>query len=70
MIQKGTATFCPMLANKRVSFFGEVTTALAVAQARNASELTEGDYDELPVHLARKADGTTMHFDALENLAF
>ena len=70
---QGAAPFRPMLANKRVRFVGEaiaVIVAETPAQARDAAELIECEYDELPVHLAIAPGGETIHSEAPENLAF
>ncbi|MAT88067.1 MAG: xanthine dehydrogenase [Aestuariivita sp.] len=70
---KGAAPFRPMLADKRVRFVGEAIAAIIAdtpAQARDAGELIECDYDELPVHLALAPGGETIHPEAPENLAF
>ena len=70
---QGAAPFRPILANKRVRFVGEaiaVIVAETPAQARDAAELIECEYDELPVHLAIAPGGETIHSEAPENLAF
>jgi carbon-monoxide dehydrogenase large subunit len=62
-----------MLANKRVRFVGEAIAFIVAgtpAQARDAAELIECDYDELPVHLAIAPGGKTIHPEAPNNLAF
>jgi carbon-monoxide dehydrogenase large subunit len=70
---KGAAPSRPMLANKRVRFVGEAIAFIVAgtpAQARDAAELIECDYDELPVHLAIAPGGKTIHPEAPNNLAF
>ena len=69
---KGAAPSRPMLANKRVRFVGEAIAFIVAgtpAQARDAAELIECDYDELPVHLAIAPGGKTIHPEAPNNLA-
>ncbi|MDJ0821205.1 MAG: xanthine dehydrogenase family protein molybdopterin-binding subunit [Paracoccaceae bacterium] len=70
---KGAAPKRPFLAEGRVRFVGEaiaVIIADTLQQARDAAELIEFDYDELPVHLDLAAGGPTIHPEAPENRAF
>ena len=70
---KAAAPRRPLLAEGRVRFVGELV-AMVVAetldQARDAIELIEFDYDDLPVHLAIAPGGEALHDEAPENRAF
>ncbi|MFZ7090164.1 xanthine dehydrogenase family protein molybdopterin-binding subunit [Primorskyibacter sp. 2E233] len=63
----------PFLAEDRLRFVGE-PVALVVAetleQAKDAAELIELDYDELPVHMELVAAGEPLHPEAPDNRAF
>lgn len=63
----------PVLAKDKVRFVGE-PVALVVAdslnQAKDATELIEIDFEELPAHLELKAGGEEIHKEAPGNLAF
>ena len=69
----GAAPERPVLARGRLRFVGEAI-ALVVAdtleQARDAVELIELDYDELPVHVALAPGGAPIHPEAPDNIAF
>ncbi|KRS15940.1 xanthine dehydrogenase family protein molybdopterin-binding subunit [Roseovarius indicus] len=70
---KGAAPRRPLLAEGRVRFVGEAV-AMVVAdtlqEARDAAELIEVDYEDLPVHMALAAGGEPLHEDVPENRAF
>ncbi|KKL62499.1 hypothetical protein LCGC14_2184610, partial [marine sediment metagenome] len=70
---KGAAPERPFLARKRLRFVGEpiaIIVAETLAQAKDAAELIELDYDELPAHLGLAPGGTALHDEAPDNLAF
>lgn len=70
---KGAATSRNMLAHERLRFVGEPIVAViadTMAQARDAAELIELDYDELPVKMDLAAGGETLHESAADNVAF
>ncbi|WP_204113491.1 xanthine dehydrogenase family protein molybdopterin-binding subunit [Shimia biformata] len=70
---KAAAPVRPILARDRVRFVGD-PVALVVAetleQARDAAELIEFDYEELPVSLAVAPGGPEIHSEAPGNVAF
>ncbi len=62
----------PLLARDRVRFVGEpvaVVIADTALQARDAAELIEFDYDELPAHVTPRPGGPQIHPEAPENVA-
>ena len=63
----------PILAEGRLRFVGE-PVAMIVAdtldQARDAAEMIELEYDDLPVHMDIAAGGTPLHDEAPDNRAF
>ncbi|MEO9819179.1 MAG: xanthine dehydrogenase family protein molybdopterin-binding subunit [Paracoccaceae bacterium] len=70
---KGAAPERPILARERVRFVGEaiaVVVAETMEQARDAAELIELDYDDLPVKLDVNSGGETLHEEAPDNCAF
>ncbi|KUF12070.1 xanthine dehydrogenase family protein molybdopterin-binding subunit [Pseudoponticoccus marisrubri] len=70
---KGAAPKRPVLAEGRVRFVGEavaVVVAETLQQARDAAELIEFDYDELPVSLGLEPGGPTIHDEAPDNRAY
>jgi carbon-monoxide dehydrogenase large subunit len=70
---KGAASFRPILAKDRVRFVGEpiaFVVADTLAQARDAAELIEFDYDELPAKMSLTSGGETVHSEAPDNVAF
>ncbi|MDU8911312.1 xanthine dehydrogenase family protein molybdopterin-binding subunit [Aestuariicoccus sp. MJ-SS9] len=70
---KGAAPERPLLARGRVRFVGEpvaMVVAETLQQARDAAELIEFDYDELPVHMEVAAGGAAIHPEAPDNRAF
>ena len=63
----------PLLATDRVRHVGEPVAMIiadTMQQARDAAELIEFDYDELPVQLALAPGDTDIHAEAPGNLAF
>ncbi|MBV6636217.1 MAG: xanthine dehydrogenase family protein molybdopterin-binding subunit [Mameliella sp.] len=70
---KGAAPKRPVLAEGRLRYVGE-PVALVVAetleQARDAAELIELDYDELPVAMALAPGENTIHPEAPDNRAY
>jgi len=63
----------PILAKGRVRHVGEpvaVVIAETMEQAKDAAELIEFDYDELPAKLDLAAGGETIHEEAPDNLAY
>ncbi|APZ51642.1 xanthine dehydrogenase family protein molybdopterin-binding subunit [Salipiger abyssi] len=70
---KGAAPERPLLARGRLRHVGE-PVALVVAetmqQAKDAAELIELDFDELPAHVEVCAGGETIHPEAPDNRAF
>ncbi|CUH76451.1 xanthine dehydrogenase family protein molybdopterin-binding subunit [Tropicibacter naphthalenivorans] len=70
---KGAAPKRPVLAEGVVRFVGEaiaVIVAETLQQARDAAELIDFDYEELPVSLALEMGETTIHPEAPGNRAF
>ena len=70
---KGAAPERPILARERLRFVGEaiaVIVAETMEQARDAAELIELDYDDLPVKLDVNSGGETVHDEAPDNCAF
>ncbi|MFP7673649.1 xanthine dehydrogenase family protein molybdopterin-binding subunit [Marivita sp. S0852] len=70
---QGVAPFRPLLAKDRVRFVGEALVfivAETLQQAKDAAELIDVEYDDLPVHLDLSAGGTALHEDAPDNRAF
>ena len=70
---KGAAAKRPVLAQGKVRFVGEPVAfivAETLNQARDAAELIEFEYDELPAHVARAPGGETIHPEAPDNTAF
>ncbi len=69
---RGAAPMRPILARDRVRFVGEpvaVVVAETMAQAQDAAELIEFDYDELPPHVDRAPGGPQIHAEAPDNVA-
>ena len=69
----GASPMRPLLAKDKVRFVGEaiaVIIADTLEQARDASELIEFDFDELPAHMELASGGTAIHEVAQENVAF
>jgi carbon-monoxide dehydrogenase large subunit len=69
----GDRTVRPLLAQGRVRFVGEpvaMVFAETLQQAKDAVELIEFDYDELPVHMDLAAGGAPVHDIAPNNIAF
>ena len=70
---KGAAPERPFLAHGRVRFVGEpvaMVVAETAAQARDAVEAVEVEYDDLPTHVDTAVGGPAIHEDAPDNLAF
>ena len=70
---KGAAPERPILARGRVRFVGEaiaVVVAETMELARDAAELIELDYDELPAKLDVNSGGATVHEEVPDNCAF
>ena len=70
---KGASPLRPILAQGRVRFVGEPVAfilAETMAQAKDAAELIEFDFDELPVKLDLAEGGAELHPEAPGNLAF
>ena len=70
---KGASPDRPMLAKGKLRFVGEaiaVVIADTLAQARDAAELIEFDFDDLPAKLDLDAGGETVHAEAEDNIAF
>lgn len=69
---KGADPQRPLLAKDRVRFVGEaiaIIIADTLEQAKDAAELIELDYDELPVHVSPVPGGPTIHDEAPGNVA-
>ena len=63
----------PILARDRVRFVGEpvaLIVATSIATARDAAEMVDIDYDELPVHMDLAPGGPTIHEEAPDNVVF
>lgn len=70
---RGAAPLRPILARDRVRFVGEpvaFVVAETAAQARDAMELIDFDYEELPAKLDLAAGGEPLHEEAPDNIAF
>jgi carbon-monoxide dehydrogenase large subunit len=70
---KGAKTRRPVLAEDRLRFAGEpvaVVVAETLTQARDAAELIELDYEDLPVKLDLAPGGETIHPEAPDNRAY
>ena len=63
----------PLLARGKLRFVGEAIAMIfaeTLEQARDAAELIEYDYDELPAQMALSAGETAVHTEAPDNRAF
>jgi aerobic carbon-monoxide dehydrogenase large subunit len=70
---QGAAPERPMLARDRLRFVGEpvaVVVADTLAQARDAAELIELDYDDLPAKLDLEPGGEAIHPQVPDNVAY
>jgi carbon-monoxide dehydrogenase large subunit len=70
---KAAAPERPILARGRARFVGEPVAFIVadtLAQARDAAELIELDFDDLDVHMALAAGGPEIHPQAPDNVAF
>ncbi|WP_227269748.1 xanthine dehydrogenase family protein molybdopterin-binding subunit [Roseobacter weihaiensis] len=69
----GAAPRRPVLAEDRMRFVGEPVAfivAQTLEQARDAAELIELDYDDMPAKMDLKPGGPAIHDEAPDNLAF
>jgi carbon-monoxide dehydrogenase large subunit len=69
----GAAPLRSILAKDRVRFVGEpiaFVVAETLAQARDAAELVEFEFEELPVHARPVAGGVAIHPEAPDNVAY
>ena len=69
----GAAPKRPILTTDKMRFVGEplaFVVADSLQAARDAIELIELDYDELPPHLEQASGGTAIHAEAPDNRAF
>jgi carbon-monoxide dehydrogenase large subunit len=70
---KGAAPQRPVLAAQRVCYVGEavaVVVADTLAQAKDAAEAVFVDYEDLPVSVAPRPGGPTIHPEAPDNRAY
>jgi aerobic carbon-monoxide dehydrogenase large subunit len=70
---KGASPFRPLLAKGKVRFVGEpvaFVVADTLQQAKDAAELVDIDYQDLPAHVALARGGEALHAEAADNLAF
>ncbi len=70
---KGAAPMRPVLAKDRVRFVGEPVVCIVaetMAQAKDAAELIEFDYDELPAKIDIAEGGEDLHAEAPGNVAY
>lgn len=70
---KAAAPERPILARGRVRFVGEPVAFIVadtLAQARDAAEMIELDFDDLDVHMALAPGGPPLHPQAPDNVAF
>ncbi|WP_417677115.1 xanthine dehydrogenase family protein molybdopterin-binding subunit [Pseudodonghicola sp.] len=70
---KGAAPHRPVLAKGKVTHVGEpmvLIVAETLTQARDASEMIEFEFDDLPAKLDLARGGETIHPEAPDNLAF
>lgn len=70
---KGAAPHRPVLARGKVTHVGEpmvLIVAETLTQARDASEMIEFEFDDLPAKLDLARGGETIHPEAPDNLAF
>ncbi|NSX54953.1 xanthine dehydrogenase family protein molybdopterin-binding subunit [Parasulfitobacter algicola] len=70
---RGAAPKRPLLAKDRVRFVGEpiaVIIADTLEKAKDAAELIEFDYDDLPTHVSVTPGGPELHPEAPDNVAF
>ncbi|MGE4325805.1 MAG: xanthine dehydrogenase family protein molybdopterin-binding subunit [Pseudodonghicola sp.] len=70
---KGAAPHRPVLAKGKVTHVGEpmvLIVAETLTQARDASEMIEFEFDDLPAKLDLVRGGETIHPEAPDNLAF
>ena len=70
---QGAKPVRPILATDRVRHVGEAIVAIfaeTMEQAKDAAEVIEIDFDDLPVHVALAIGGDALHPEAPDNLAF
>lgn len=70
---KGAAPLRPILANGRVRYVGEPIACVIAqtrAQAVDAAELIEFDYEELEAHITPVPGGAQIHPEAPDNIAY
>ena len=70
---QGAAPKRPLMAEDRLRFVGEAVAMIVAAtleQAKDAAELVEIDYDELPAHMEIGAGGEALHPEAPDNRAY
>lgn len=70
---RGAAPDRPLLAKGRVRFVGEPVVMIfadTYQQAKDAAELVEVDYEDLPVHMEVAVGGNPLHAQATDNKAF
>ena len=70
---QGAAPKRPLMAKDRLRFVGEAVAMIVadtLEQAKDAAELVEIDYDELPAHMEIGAGGEALHPEAPDNRAY
>ena len=68
----GAGPLRPVLAKDRVRFVGEAIAMIfaeTLAEARDAAELIDFDYDDLEPHMELEAGGAPLHAEAPDNVA-
>ncbi|WP_370311107.1 xanthine dehydrogenase family protein molybdopterin-binding subunit [Sagittula sp.] len=70
---QGAAPKRPLMAEDRLRFVGEAVAMIVadtLEQAKDAAELVEIEYDELPAHMEIGAGGEALHPEAPDNRAY
>ena len=70
---QGAAPKRPLMAEDRLRFVGEAVAMIVadtLEQAKDAAELAEIDYDELPAHMEIGAGGEALHPEGPDNRAY
>ncbi|MCR8723012.1 xanthine dehydrogenase family protein molybdopterin-binding subunit [Frigidibacter sp. ROC022] len=70
---KGAAPLRPLLAKGKVNYVGEAVAAVVaetLVQAKDAAELVEVDYEDLPAKIDLAPGGPTIHDEAPDNVAY